>query len=785
MVEYRRPSKKTVDFLYKGIVAFYPRVAIKAFGLSAEEFEVKTSWGGYGEPDFNKLLLNTAYPARTVEEAALVVKRWEEGGGVDRTIPENLDELVAQLDEKVEQKAAAYETQALAKKTLLESQQAVESLAPVPTETPAAVPAGPEPTEVGIRITPQAGMFLQKSVNRIVAAPIRAAVFWASPSLANVQGGVPAASMNLWARGIIGAKLEGAAQEIPSKEAKRVSDLIKAIKGIESGYSWQTRLLQRSYPVKEITLLLRPETGLTQAQVSLFFNPVEQGGVYVAPRRGFMGNIFSGIGQQLFGNLSKKVVKGLLSKAGSGLAGAAAETGAVAAGAEVGAVAGGPAAPITAVIGAIVGWIASKVPEILSWMQRHAKEFGMAAAALLFSGALLGNPFLLFSGLGLGALSLGAGGLSGIGSGITGFGQGLVGGITNIVLPTIGLPVLISLVSLPILIAIILFIINSGAYLVPPRVSLLSGGIESPYIDVKKTATPDCLNRSGCPGLPGEIVYEVEISAKKGALTNIKIDNAYQVFGKGSGRIDAPEIPVPEIISPVASYIFSYQVNMGTSLDDSVVYDTLTVTANAPGQDGAVASSVASVIIGEPPASSCPIIGGAVSTGSYNGQSEVGHGSNPYWSGPAGTDCGYDIPAFSGCSGPTSSADPDNNNVCRNQGGLCSYYGYAADVRRSGVGDVVQLPAVFGRTINWTFQRRVSIARGSWGYGYVFTGNDGRSNYSLYLGHINQVNPPSTLPSGTVLGTLYPNLTPPHVHIELQINGQWVRPDFLCGGQGP
>jgi hypothetical protein len=36
-----------------------------------------------------------------------------------------------------------------------------------------------------------------------------------------------------------------------------------------------------------------------------------------------------------------------------------------------------------------------------------------------------------------------------------------------------------------------------------------------------------------------------------------------------------------------------------------------------------------------------------------------------------------------------------------------------------------------------------------------------------------------------VIGSLYPGLTPPHVHIELQINGQWVRPDFLCGGPGP
>ena len=306
---------------------------------------------------------------------------------------------------------------------------------------------------------------------------------------------------------------------------------------------------------------------------------------------------------------------------------------------------------------------------------------------------------------------------------------------------------------------------------------------EDNNIEVVKKATPECLNRDACPPLPGQVTYNIQIKAKKGNLSNIRVQNEYQIFGEGVGTVEAPTIDAPEIISSSAPFNFTYSIPIDEELDNSVIYDTLTVTADAGDeQKDALASAIASVIIGNPPASSCPILGGIITTPSYEGAAERGHGSNSYWGGPAGEACGFDIPAFSGCLGPNSSADTDNNNVCKNQASTCAYYGFAADV----VGQqVVQLPSLFGKTLNWNYQNRVSIKKGSWGYGYTFTADDGNTTYSLYLGHLNLTTPPNQLASGSVVGSLYQGLSSPHVHIELQINGQWVRPDFLCGGVGP
>lgn len=379
---------------------------------------------------------------------------------------------------------------------------------------------------------------------------------------------------------------------------------------------------------------------------------------------------------------------------------------------------------------------------------------------------------------GLGQMAMNA---KGTVTGGANFIQSVSFGLTNVALPAIGMPLVIALISVPILIVIIIFIINSGAYIVPPRPPRFTGIVESPHIGVEKTATPDCLDRSGCPNLPGSITYNIKVTAKKGSLTNIKFENSYQVLGEGSGSPfpDIPDLDTPETISPMEPYIFSYTLSFGEELDDSIIIDTLKVTADAPEQSGAVASDVASVIIGDPPASSCPILGGAISTGSYDGTAEIGHGSNDYWGGPAGTDC-FQIPAFSGCRSPSDAVDPENNNYCDRTPQSCSHYGFAADVPGHR-GDPVFLPSIFGETLDWQFERGPITIKGSaWGYGYVFKSG----KYRLYLGHLNQTTPPSSAPSGTVIGTLYP-LTHPHVHIELQIDGQWVRPDFLCGGDGP
>ena len=146
------------------------------------------------------------------------------------------------------------------------------------------------------------------------------------------------------------------------------------------------------------------------------------------------------------------------------------------AGAAAGAVAG-TAIPIPIVgqiIGLVVGWIGGKViPAITSWIKRHKESFiaipvGMFALGLIFPGSLgaLFRAGGFFTGAGY--LTMRAGGIKPTGSLIGKGFQTFTYSIIHGVLPAIALPAGIALVSIPVVVALILYIINSGAYLVPP-----------------------------------------------------------------------------------------------------------------------------------------------------------------------------------------------------------------------------------------------------------------------------------------------------------------------------
>src|SRR3972149_4258817 len=295
------PSDKTVKFLYDGVVAFYPQVAKDIFALGRASLPYHETWGGFRRLDFLELALNTT-TSDSIDDAARTIKDWKEGRGVERTVPDKLDEMVAGLEEK-EAKMAKYEKQRRAKEALLESQRAKEA-APPPPEAPAApattAAAGPseETSAVGIKITPQAGKVFEKFTNRIASAPVRAAIAFAGPTIAAQEGGATAGALTLWARGIKSESLEKEASKLETKEAKKFTQLVNSIKNIETSNSIQTKIIQRSFPIRDITLLLGPETGLTQAQVSIFFNPPEGGGISAVPRRSFLGNLLAGAGRE-------------------------------------------------------------------------------------------------------------------------------------------------------------------------------------------------------------------------------------------------------------------------------------------------------------------------------------------------------------------------------------------------------------------------------------------------------------------------------------------------------
>jgi hypothetical protein len=124
-------------------------------------------------------------------------------------------------------------------------------------------------------------------------------------------------------------------------------------------------------------------------------------------------------------------------------AAAGAGTGA-AAGAAAGAV-GGPLAIVTAVVGAVIGFVASAIPwDKLKKDSQEALAGGLSAAAL---------------------------GISSIGTSLGGFVSGVAGffgALGSAFLGAIAMPILVTILVFPVVIALIIFIINSGAYVVPP-----------------------------------------------------------------------------------------------------------------------------------------------------------------------------------------------------------------------------------------------------------------------------------------------------------------------------
>jgi hypothetical protein len=166
-------------------------------------------------------------------------------------------------------------------------------------------------------------------------------------------------------------------------------------------------------------------------------------------------------------------------------------------------------------------------------------------------------------------------------------------------------------------IAFIMFVINSGAYIVPPAPDIanaltslpLSGTstvVSNPYIEVVKTAAPSGPFQNGDPGL-SNITYSISVRARQGALTSIRFNNTCSVIKDGTApNCFAPTPPAPETISPGTPFTFSYNQNYSDAgFRDTMITDTFTVTATAEGRGNQTAAGTAAVVIGTPPAQ-CP-----------------------------------------------------------------------------------------------------------------------------------------------------------------------------------
>jgi hypothetical protein len=254
------------------------------------------------------------------------------------------------------------------------------------------------------------------------------------------------------------------------------------------------------------------------------------------------------------------------------------------------------------IIGFIGGEIIGKILEKINWAK--VKEWG--AAIIGGVAGLIALPFVGIGaaiGIGVGAtavsagLGAGLGGatLAGIGSGIAGF----FGALGGAFLGAIGMPIMVTLLVFPVVVALVLFIINSGAYLVPPSNTMAS--IENPYIGIEKTATPS----GPFENVSKTITYKVTITAKKGILTNTTITEDCKAVSK-TGSVPCPTVVLPSIpdsISPANPFVFNYSTTFDQpKYSDSLVVNTITVTAIA-NETSQTAKGGTTVIFGKPPSS--------------------------------------------------------------------------------------------------------------------------------------------------------------------------------------
>lgn len=168
-------------------------------------------------------------------------------------------------------------------------------------------------------------------------------------------------------------------------------------------------------------------------------------------------------------------------------AGAMAGTaGGAVAGATVGTVAGitiGQVVIPIPVIGAAIGaaltsavtWVAKKI----NWAKIKENLIAISGG-LLVAGLVLNIPALMIGG-GIGLVGgIINGGISGIGAALSGIGSGIVGffgALGGAFVGAIGTPITVTFLAFPVVVAFILFMINSGAYIVPPGGPTLNGGL--------------------------------------------------------------------------------------------------------------------------------------------------------------------------------------------------------------------------------------------------------------------------------------------------------------------
>jgi hypothetical protein len=160
---------------------------------------------------------------------------------------------------------------------------------------------------------------------------------------------------------------------------------------------------------------------------------------------------------------------------------------------------------------------------------------------------------------------------------------------------------------------VILFIINSGAYVVPPGGFTQVG--ENPYIKVVKMSDAPLSVDNSWNNQDNVVTYTITVSALEGTLSNISFNYSCNVISENPKSCPAPQDIIaggqslaampptaPSQITSTTPYIITYKTTIRRgAYNDSLITDSFTVTASPGGQDLQTVSGSRSLRIGNPP----------------------------------------------------------------------------------------------------------------------------------------------------------------------------------------
>src|SRR3989338_4550725 len=281
--------------------------------------------------------------------------------------------------------------------------------------------------------------------------------------------------------------------------------------------------------------------------------------------------------------------------------------GAIGTGAAIGFILGGP---IGAAIGAGIGWLATG-----GLIQIKNFFAGTTSVATGTTSGIIGTIGGFFTG----AASTVWGGITAAAGGALGF----LSGAANFVIGLTGLAPSTALAAVPVVggisaVAIggtIIGIVTATTFFNPEAdlPTAIAPPGETPFFTVTKSATPNRLENNQ---LPADITFFITLTAKEKGLTGLQITDELKVKAKNgnftvtqdkNGNLISPPCAdtIPETLAANATWSCQFTITADTQaghdFSDSVVANTVTVTATPEGEPTITGNTTATVVIGNPP----------------------------------------------------------------------------------------------------------------------------------------------------------------------------------------